>query len=570
MNISEKSRQENENINKDVPFNDNAPIQDNDGQKRTATERKRDGYCLIYNEDGVFFRLLFGEEKLDQEECLQYLKRKGLENVSRALLNTLIASGGDEMIKISEPCLEKVLDEEAEATFADNYMKAYVKLFPPDPGGEMFTKEKLLAKLTEEYKIGFGLDEDAVDGLLEKREYDSPVLIAQGKDAIDGADGEIEFRFSLEKNVRNVLEEKENGRIDFRDARKIENVVEGQLLVTRKLAGQGEDGMDTMGRKIAAKKGKEAAMPAGKNVVLSEDKCSLFAKVSGVADLQYGRVIVSPVYSVNGDVDMAVGNIDFDGDILVPGNVNSGFSIRAAGNVTVNGVVEDAHIESGGDILLKRGIQGADKGTLRAGGSIYALFIQRADVEAAEKICADYIFHSHVRCEGTVELTSEKGMLVGGVIDVGKSLVSRTVGAESGIQTNIKLGMSPKKRERYIKLKETLEEIRAGAERLDTALKSTIGMVSGKSNPEIRMEVTKKLLTLKKEEKALSKEYDELRFEMERASAGFVHILNKMYPGTKITIGTAIYQVRTEESFVTLFCRDGMIVAEPCSYRTKG
>ena len=213
--------------------------------------------------------------------------------------------------------------------------------------------------LREEYDICFGIEEDAINGLLEKREYQRPVLIACGRKPEDGEDGQIEFHFSLEKNIRNVLEEKEDGRIDFREACKIENVLQGQLLVTRKPAGKGTNGTDVFGRDVAAKKGREAVMPIGKNVTLSEDKNSLFAKISGVASLQSGKVIVAPAYTVNGDVDMAVGNIDFDGDVLIEGNVNSGFSVRADGTVTVMGVVEDAHIESGRDIVLKAGNTGS-------------------------------------------------------------------------------------------------------------------------------------------------------------------------------------------------------------------
>jgi uncharacterized protein (DUF342 family) len=567
MSLSEKMSPETETMNVGA-FKDGVQVPEDGGGASVKTERERDGYCLVYNEEGVFLRLISGVSEAAGEDCFQYLKRKGLDGVSRMRVDALFKSGGEETIKIAEPCREKILDEQAEVTFEAGNMKAYVTLLPPDPEGEMLTKEKLIALLTEEHRIGFGIDESAVDGLLANKEYGRAVPIARGKEAKDGERGEIEFHFSLDKNVRNVLEEKENGRIDFRDTRKIENVAEGQLLVTRKPAGKGEDGMDVLGRKIPARKGKEAVMPVGKNVVLSEDKLSLFAKVSGVANLQFGKVVVSPAYSVNGDVDMAVGNIDFDGDILIAGNVNSGFSVRAAGSVTVMGVVEDAHIESGGDIILKRGIQGADKGTLRAGGSIYALFIQRADVQAMEKVSAGYIFHSRVCCEGTVELTSEKGMLVGGVTEVGRGLASRTIGAESGIQTSIKLGISPRKRERYVELKKILENIRAGVERMDTALKSTIGTFSA-ANREVRMEITKKLLALRKEENALKKEYSALETEIAQASEGRVHVPGKVYPGTKITIGTVVYQVRVEESFVTLSCREGKIESIPCSLRVK-
>jgi uncharacterized protein (DUF342 family) len=532
-------------------------------------EKNGAGYCLEYHEEGVFFSFCSQNEGFNKGLCLMQLKRKGFDASAIGVAQTFMESGGGEPVRISEPCSEKILDEEARVLLEESNMKATLTLLPPDPGGALLSKEKLLAVVREEYGIVFGTDEDTIGRLLENREYGRPALIACGREAKNGEDGEITFHFSIKKNIRNVLREKEDGRIDFRDACKIENVLEGQLLVSRKLAGAGTDGMDVRGKKITAKKGKEAAMPSGKNVVLSEDKNALYAKMGGVASLQFGKVVVSPVYTVNGDVDMAVGNIDFDGDVLITGNVNSGFFVRADGSVTVNGVVEDAHIESGGDIVLKRGIQGADKGTLHAGGSIYALFIQRADAQAEVKICAGYILHSKVSCEGTVELTDEKGMLVGGVTDAGKGLRARIIGAESGIQTIVNIGASPKKRERYLKLKEMLQQARNNVERLDTALKSTVGTLSA-ANMEVRMEITKKLLALKKEEKRMAEEYEELRMEIAHTAEECVHVLEKIFPGTRVSIGNNVYQVRTEESAVTLCCREGRITAEPCNCRDKG
>lgn len=42
------------------------------------------------------------------------------------------------------------------------------------------------------------------------------------------------------------------------------------------------------------------------------------------------------------------------------GNVTTGFAIKAEGDIIVNGVVEGATLVSGGNIVLKRGMQGMD------------------------------------------------------------------------------------------------------------------------------------------------------------------------------------------------------------------
>ena len=45
--------------------------------------------------------------------------------------------------------------------------------------------------------------------------------------------------------------------------------------------------------------------------------------------------------------------------------------IKAGKSLTVEGVVESATIIAGGDVCLKRGMQGAGKGSITAGGGCF-------------------------------------------------------------------------------------------------------------------------------------------------------------------------------------------------------
>ena len=56
----------------------------------------------------------------------------------------------------------------------------------------------------------------------------------------------------------------------------------------------------------------------------------------------------------------ATGNIDFLGSVIVLKR-KSGFTIKASGDIEINGIVEAAKIEAGGNITVKRGIQGKAK-----------------------------------------------------------------------------------------------------------------------------------------------------------------------------------------------------------------
>ena len=119
--------------------------------------------------------------------------------------------------------------------------------------------------------------------------------------------------------------------------------------------------------------------------------------VDGHVSLVDDKVFVSDVYSVE-DVSTATGNIDYQGDVEVKGNVCENFSVKTRGNVFVQGVVEGATIEAGGNIVIARGMHGQNKGKLKAGGNVIAKFISAAQVETGGYVEAEQILNAKGKC----------------------------------------------------------------------------------------------------------------------------------------------------------------------------
>ena len=57
----------------------------------------------------------------------------------------------------------------------------------------------------------------------------------------------------------------------------------------------------------------------------------MFAEKTGRVDYKNRSVTVSSCYTVSGDADLSVGNISFNGDVLIKGNVISDITIEASG-----------------------------------------------------------------------------------------------------------------------------------------------------------------------------------------------------------------------------------------------
>lgn len=96
------------------------------------------------------------------------------------------------------------------------------------------------------------------------------------------------------------------------------------------------------------------------------------------------------------------------GNVIIRGNVLSGFIVEAGGSVEVMGVVEAAVIKADGDIILRRGMQGLGKGLLKSGGDIIAKYIENSIIEAKGDIKAEAIMHSNVKCGNKLELSGKR------------------------------------------------------------------------------------------------------------------------------------------------------------------
>ena len=65
-----------------------------------------------------------------------------------------------------------------------------------------------------------------------------------------------------------------------------------------------------------------------------DNETSLVAEKDGLVELRDGRVIVSDIFEVS-NIDSKVGNIYFNGTVVVRENALNGFQIKATGGVEI-------------------------------------------------------------------------------------------------------------------------------------------------------------------------------------------------------------------------------------------
>ena len=516
-------------------------------------------YELLFKEDGVYLCVYPPEgdgRRLELKEVLERLARKKVRNFDRGKVELAVARADKVPVKIAEPQEEERIDATVKVTVSPDKMKAYVTFTPPD-NGRMLTLEEVLDELSKNGVI-YGINRTNLETLVKYPVYNEMICIAEGTPPVNGENGKVEFHFDIKRDHRPTI--LEDGRVDFRELNLIQNIEKGGVLCSLIPPTPGKPGKTVAGTDIPALDGKPAVLPRGRNVVVSEDGTQLVAGIDGQISYIDGKVSVFATHEVKADVDNSTGNINFIGNVVVMGNVLSGFTIEAGGNVEVMGVVEGATIRAGGDIILRRGMQGMGKGILISGGDIIARYIENSNVEARNDIKAEAIMHSNVKCGNKLELSGRKGLLVGGSCKVGKEIIAKVIGSHLATVTEIEVGVDPAVRERYKAVRDEIVQMETDLRKAEQAIAILRKMeLSGTITPEKKEMLAKSMRTrvyYSSRLMELKEELGQLEAKLQQEAYGKVRCYNIIYPGTRVAIGSCMMYVKENLHYCTLY-RDG-------------
>ena len=384
--------------------------------------------------------------------------------------------------------------------------------------------------------------------------------MARGKDVVEGHDAQIIYKFNTDLQAK--PKENEDGTVDFYDLDIIASVSAGDELAELIKEDEGTPGVDVRGRLIRPKKVDRLVFRYGKDISVSENGLHLISDISGHASLEDGdKVTVSNIFIVKNDVDISTGDINYDGNVEVKGNVINGFKITATGDVIIGGTAEGVEITAGGQIILKRGIRGMGKGILKSGGNIVAKFLENTVVKSGGYVMADAIIHSDVSSKGDVIVNSKKGYVNGGTIRSETLIRVKNAGSEMGTKTNMEGGVDPSLLVKYKALQNKIEET---VQRMEVSSKSielyTRKLHNGEKLSPERLSQFKILAMEYKQDSenivTMQEEFTRLHEEIEKQDGGVIEVGNMVYPGVKIVVVDAVLYIREVVKNVR-FVRDG-------------
>jgi len=486
------------------------------------------------------------------EQILKDLEQFDSDSDSPEAAAGHVAEGPDIAIKVSE-------DEN----------KVYARVKSPEDAETEVNKDRLLQELRNN-NISFGISDEAIEEIFTYGSFNVDVIVARSKPPSNGEPATIEYKFETDPGKKQVdLEVDEHGNVDHRQVKLIDSVSEGDLLAVKVPPKPGEEGMTIYGKTIPAKDGKDIPLPLGENVKATDDGLGIVAAISGQPYVRDGKVSVSAVYEIEGDVSYKTGNVDFNGTVLVKGNVQSGFTVKASDDVEVHGNIDKAFIEAGGDVRVRGGLYGANEGKIVASGSVWVRSVDNGTIEAGHNIYLGQQSRMSTLMAGEkIVLNNMKGSIVGGKATAAEEFDVTNLGSASFTETIIELGMNPKVKQVHDDLENKIKEEKTKLDKITNHIKTLKEREKKQGQlTEKEQALMKKLVPmyhkLKSSLETDNKKFNFMNEKLKKLVRGRAKIRGTAFPGVKFYTMNATLAVKKDINFSSVSEKNEQIEVGP-------
>ena len=532
-------------------------------------EEKVNGEVYIHlSAEGAFIKATppIGKgRKPSPATAVELLRHRNVTEYDESLVNKIVHDAAGEYVRVGGFERRYSNDSLVSIEIIEGEMKASISVTPPGIGGCDISPEAYLSFLRN-HRIVYGVDEDFIRKFADRPVYKEKVVVAEGLKPEDGRDAYIQYNFETDQG-KVKLKEGNDGRIDFKELNIINNVTKDMPLAKKIPPAEGTPGRTVTGKTIPARNGRDIPLPAGKNVHVDPDDVTIISDMNGQVIIAGGKINVEPIYTVDGGVDLKTGNIIFLGTVVIKGNVEDGFSVKAAGNIEVNGTVGRADLDAEGDIIVHQGITGKSSATVKAGRSIWARFIENTKVEAGNMVVvSDGIINSQVDALKRIVCRGKRANIVGGRLRASEEINAKILGSPtSGTETVCEVGIDPKSKFQLETLMAKKAEMEKEFDEVQLNIQTLVNIKKQrKSLPKDREAYLGTLMDrrqiLTTDMKINAEEITKVQEFLSAIKArGRVSASVRVYPGVKIIIRDAVNNVHADYRAVTFVLENGLV-----------
>lgn len=292
-------------------------------------------------------------------------------------------------------------------------------------------------------------------GRLARLAPGSSVVIAEGMEPLSGHAGQVLWQVPIDQPPSNRITD---GNVDHRAVERFIHVVPGDILCELTDPHYGLAGRDVFGEPIPPPPPDQLPVKIGEGIRFDHDERLMLAEHAGCVDFDGERLSVRQVRRVEGDVDYHVGNIDFDGHVLVTGNVLAGFEVRATGSIHVEGMVDSAVLTAGENLYVAGGIVGHAESPTVVGGELRARYLNGTIIYCAGDVVIERQIRNCLLYAGASVAVS-RGGIVGGTTRAGGGIQAESIGSGMCVETHVAVGVALFDSERHQHEREEIDMV---------------------------------------------------------------------------------------------------------------
>jgi uncharacterized protein (DUF342 family) len=348
---------------------------------------------------------------------------------------------------------------------------------------------------------------------------------------------------------------KEDDKVDMRNLGEILCVSANQPVAKRGAPSDGRIGYTVTNKPLQPNKGDWKEVKLGANTKIADhDENLILSELAGQPKFENDVMTIDDTFVAKG-VNVGTGNIDYEGAVIVNGDVTENMQIIAKGDVTINGFVESAFIKAGGDIIITQGATGKmneEDCRLIADGNIFIQHGQGLDIQVNKDLNVKrQLAYSRVVCKGNLYVgdpDNPTGNLFASKITAYGTIKAGSVGAVSGSSLEIDYS------EGFNTLNSRLEAI---TDLLDSLVSTNanheikLSKINAKKFPPSLRKKLKKLDLVIGKERSLLTWLRKVQGDLEQAKTDYETnariIANKeLFPGVVVKLNKRIFRQKKE------------------------
>jgi len=360
------------------------------------------------------------------------------------------------------------------------------------------------------------------------------------------------------------VKDQKTGAINYRQRTAQSSVRADQLLGRRIPYRDGDTGVNIFGESVPGEKARVYYPSVGANVRLDQNSNSYYSQKNGRVRLLNDSLFVDEVFIIEGSIGIETGDLVHTGALVVKEDILEGSSVEAEGDIEVHGVIEAAHVKTGGNLIVRGGIIRCMDTKIRVAGTINAQFILDSDVEGGRDVLIEKeVTNTELKTFGSLIIPD--GRIVGGRVAALRGINAGQVSTPASVHTELIVGENDILLNTLHALKHKINESDQKLTELNTMLFRQMHSAPLKSDEQRRKikECQEAVHAEEKHKTALLLQSKKTWSRIQQLARKKIVVEKRLFPGTTLCLGED--KITVSESHtgpVTVTLKDGNIVIE--------